>query len=92
MKPAYMAWLNFSQLAHPTIESARPTLLRDDASDPGYDLYMEPLHSADSVESRMAHGVMFELAGYSSIAGLDDYFLESLDRIATRWAALVKGM
>jgi hypothetical protein len=90
MKPAYMAWLKLSQVAHPTIESARPYYEKM-SSDPGYDLYMEPLHPADSVESRMAHSVMFGLAGYSSIAGLDEHFLDPLDRIATRWAALVKG-
>jgi hypothetical protein len=90
MKPAYMAWLKLSHLAHPTIESARPYYEKM-SSEPGYDLHMEPLHPADSVESRMAHSVMFGLAGYSSIAGLNDHFLDPLDGIADRWAALVKG-
>jgi hypothetical protein len=90
MKPAYMAWLKLSQLAHPTIESARPYYEKS-PGEPGYDLHMEPLHPADSVESRMAHSIMFGLAGYSSIAGLNDHFLAPLEEFAGRWAALAKG-
>lgn len=88
LESSYIAWLKLSQLTHPTIESARPYYQKM-LSDPGYDLHMEPLHPADSVESRMAHR-MLGLAGYASVAGLNDYFLDPLDRIAARWAALVK--
>ncbi|WP_426298184.1 hypothetical protein [Arthrobacter sp. R-11] len=90
MKSAYLTWLKLSQLAHPTIDSARPYYEKM-SREPGYDLYMEPLQPAASVESGMAHSVMFGLAGSSSIAELDGHFLDPLDRTAIRWAALAKG-
>ncbi|MCC3278162.1 hypothetical protein LJ754_03175 [Arthrobacter sp. zg-Y40] len=90
LKASYMAWLKLSQLSHPTIESARPYYEKM-SSDPGYELHMEPLHPADSVESRMAHAVMLGLVGYASIAGLNDHFLDAVGRLAARWTALVKG-